>query len=183
LPLTVDQVPTYHGGGMSSAPAPAGSRGNRGARWRVVLAIGFALAALVLIALWINPQVGAVLNGRPPQSSPAVRNTDAPIIFSGVGSQTTAPFYLTGGTYHGDWSAWGEGAEFPPCTHSAELLAVNPSNGETAGGHVADLASLVSVPATGASAESYVYNLKPGEYFLDVASACSWQIALSPEPS
>jgi len=59
-------------------------------------------------------------------------------------------------------------------------MAVDPSDAETPLGHVSDLANLVQVPATGASHASDVYNLKPGDYYLDVASACAWQIALSP---
>jgi hypothetical protein len=156
--------------------------GRRVAAWRVVLAVGFALAAALLVAVWIERSVRPGLAGRPAQPTAGARTAEAPIIVSGVGNQTSAPFYLAGGTYRGNWSAWGEAAEFPPCTHSAELLAVDPANAATAGGHVSDMASLVSVPATGASDTSYLYNIKPGEYYVDVTSACSWQIALSPEP-
>jgi hypothetical protein len=166
---------------MNSAPRPAGRRGDRDPPSRVVLVIGSALAAVMLIGLWIDREFGAVLIGRPPQVTPDVRNAEEPLIFSGVGNQTSAPFYLAGATYRGRWSAWGEAAEYPPCTHSAELRAVDLANAATAGGHVTDLANQVSVPATGASDESYVYNVKPGEYYLDVTSACSWQIALSPK--
>jgi hypothetical protein len=35
--------------------------------------------------------------------------------------------------------------------------------------------------AGGAGDPSYLYELEPGEYYLDVASACIWQIALSPK--
>ena len=108
---------------------------------------------------------------------------EARIIYAGVGSQITAPFYLAGGTYQSHWAAWGDAPEFPPCTHSAELMAIAPANATTSGGHVTDLAKLVSVPATGASDDSYVVSLKPGDYYLDVTSACAWQIALSPNGS
>jgi hypothetical protein len=145
-----------------------------------VLAIGFAVAAVLLLGVWIDRGVGPGLGGRPPQATAVVRSSEAPILISGVGNQSSARFYLAGGTYRGNWSAWGEAAEFPPCTHSAELMAVDPANAETAGGHVTDMANVVSVPATGASDERYLHNLKPGEYYLSVASACSWQIALSP---
>jgi hypothetical protein len=141
---------------------------------------GLALAAVVLAWLGLSRGLNAGGSGPPPQATATVRAADAAIIFSGLGSQTTDPFYLAGGTYRSDWSAWGEAPEFPPCTHSAELMAIDPANAETSLGHVADLASLVHVPATGASYSSYVYNVKPGDYYLDVASACGWQIALSP---
>jgi hypothetical protein len=151
----------------------------RDARWRVMLVIGgLVLAAVVLSA--VRGGFHAGVNSPPPQATAIVRTPDAPIILIGIGSQTTDPFYLAGGTYRTVWSAWGEAPEFPPCTHSVELLAVDPVNAETSLGHVSDLANLVHVPATGASSASYVYNLKPGDYYLDVESACAWQIALSP---
>jgi len=97
----------------------------------------------------------------------------------GMGNRKGDPFYLAGGTYRVLWSAWGPAAEFPPCTHSAELLTVNPANAGSASGHVADLAKSVQVPATGASVERYIANLKPGEYYVDIRSECGWQISLN----
>ena len=170
---------------MKSAPRPARSRdgrdAGRGAHGRVVLVIGgFALVAMVLTWVWVGRGFNAGVNAPPPQASAIVGTAEAPIIFMGMGTQTTDLFYLAGGTYRGDWSAWGEAPEFPPCTHSVELMAVDPVNAETSLGHVSDLANLVHVPATGASNSSYIYNVKPGGYYLDVNSACGWQIALSP---
>src|SRR5438132_12516238 len=89
------------------------------------------------------------------------------------------PFYLAGGTYRIDWAAWGAAPEYPPCAHSAELMAVDLRNATTPRAHVADLAKLVDVPASGGSDQRYVANLKPGYYSLDVASDCSWQFAVS----
>ena len=59
-------------------------------------------------------------------------------------------------------------------------MAVDPANAETSLGHVMDLAKLVQVPATGASQASDVYNVKPGDYYLDVNSECAWQFSFSP---
>jgi len=59
-------------------------------------------------------------------------------------------------------------------------MAVDPANATTSSGHVADLAKVVQVPATGASDERFIANLKPGDYYLDINSECGWQIALSP---
>jgi hypothetical protein len=170
---------------MNSAPRLAGRRGGRDAgrdaRWRVLLVFGgFVLAAVVLTVLGLGRGFDASESSPPLQAPAVVRTADAPIILTGLRSQTTDLFYLAGGTYRSDWSAWGEAPEYPPCTHSAELMAIDPANAETSLGHVTDLAKLVHVPATGASAGSYVYNVKPGDYYLDVASACAWQIALSP---
>jgi hypothetical protein len=120
--------------------------------------------------------VDAALRGGPARASADKR----PIIYAGTGTQTTPPFYLAGGTYRTLWSAWEKAPEYPPCTHSAELMAVDAANATASGGHVVDLARLVHVPATGASDESYVINVEPGDYYLAVESACSWQIAITP---
>jgi hypothetical protein len=139
-----------------------------------------ALAAVVLTWLGLGRLFEAGVSGPPRQPTAVVVTVDEPVILSGVLSQTTVVFYLAGGTYRSDWSAWGQAPEYPPCTHSAELMAVDAANGETPPGHVTDLAKLVHVPATGASAASYVYDVQPGDYYLDVNSACAWQFALSP---
>jgi hypothetical protein len=166
---------------MNSGPRLARRRGGRDAPWLILLAIGgFALAAVLVTVIRVGLGFNAGVSDPPPEATALVRTAEGPIILAGRGSQTTDPFYLAGGTYRSDWSAWGEAAEYPPCTHSAELMAVDPSDAETPLGHVSDLANLVHVPATGASAESYVYNVKPGDYYVDVNSACGWQIGLSP---
>ena len=146
-----------------------------------MLAVGsFALVAVAVTGLRVRGDLNAVIHRPPAIESSFKPNAEASIILMGMGSRRGDPFYLAGGTYHVVWSAWGPAAEFPPCTHSAELLAVDPANATTSSGHVADLAKLAHVPATGASDERYVANLKPGEYYVDVTSECGWQIALSP---
>jgi hypothetical protein len=163
---------------MNAAPRLAR---RRDAHWRVGLVLGgVALATVVLTGLGVGRGFDASVSGPPPEATAIGRTAEAPIVLAGIGSQTTNLFYLAGGTYRSDWSAWAEAPEYPPCTHSAELMAIDTANAETSLGHVTDLASLVQVPATGASHASYVYNVKPGEYYLDVTSACGWQIALSP---
>jgi len=170
---------------MNPAPRLARRRGGRDVgregHWRVLLVFGgLALAAVVLTGLAVGRGSDASVSGPPRQATAIVRTAEARIVLTGIGSQSTDPFYLAGGTYRSDWAAWGEAPEYPPCTHSAELMAVDPANAGTSLGHVTDLAKLVQVPATGASDAIYVYNVKPGDYYLDVASACAWQIALSP---
>src|SRR5204862_4224305 len=98
----------------------------------------------------------------------------------GLGAQKTAVFHLAGGTYRGQWSAWERAPEYPPCTHSAELKAVDQANATADDGHVGDLARLAHVPATGETEEIYLINLKAGDYYLDVDSECAWQIAITP---
>ena len=141
---------------------------------------GFALAGVVLAGLGLGRGIDVAVTGPPSQATAVVGAVDAPIILTGLNSQTTDLFYLAGGTYRSNWSAWGQAPEYPPCTHSAELMAVDTASAETSLGHVTDLAKLVHVPATGGSASSYVYDVKPGDYYLDVTSACAWQIALTP---
>ncbi len=113
---------------------------------------GLVLAAVALTVL--GRGFSAAVSGPPPQATAVVRTADAPIILMGIGSQTTEVFYLSSGTYRSDWSAWGEAAEFPPCTHSAELMAVDPANAETSLGHVTDLAKHPHY--SGCALESYM---------------------------
>jgi hypothetical protein len=139
------------------------------------------LAVLLFVELQVVGRLVGGPSSAPPQATAvAAMSSGGLIILSGSGSRTTDSFHLTGGTYRNDWSAWGERPEFPPCTHSAELVAVDPTNTSTAAG-VTELARLVHVPATGGSYQNKVYDLKPGDYYLDVDSECSWQITLIPE--
>lgn len=146
---------------MTGRPRPASRR--------VPLAVGGlgVAAAAVALGLFI----------RPTADEPAANTT--PIVYMGSGIQSTPSFFLAGGTYRTQWSAWERAPEYPPCTHSAELMANDPSNATTSGGHVIDLARSVQVPATGASAETYVINVKPGAYYFAVNSECAWQIVIT----
>jgi hypothetical protein len=147
----------------------------------LLLAFGTcALVAAVFAGVRVMGDLNTVIHRPPAIGSSFEQKAEAPVILTGSGSRHGQPFYLAGGTYHVLWSAWGPAAEFPPCTHSAELLAVDAANATAPGRHVADLAKLAHVPATGSSEERYVANLKPGEYYVDVSSECGWQIALSP---
>lgn len=141
---------------------------------------GCALVGAVFIGVRFSGDLNAVIHRPPAIESSFKPNAEASLILAGMGSRRGDPFYLAGGTYRIVWSAWGPAANFPPCTHSTELIAVDPANGTTSSGHVADLAKLVQVPATGASDERYIANLKPGDYYLDITSECGWQIALNP---
>jgi hypothetical protein len=162
---------------MSFAPAPPRRFGDHVTLWRVGLVLGgFALTVAVTAALMVSRGFDA---GR--QLTPVAPAADAGMVIAGIGTQTTDSFYLPGGSYHSIWSAWGEAPDDPPCTHSVELLAVDPTNATSASGHVIDLAKLVSVPATGASEESDAISVNPGDYYLNIRSACAWQIALSPD--
>jgi hypothetical protein len=141
---------------------------------------GCALVAVTFASVRFSGDVNSIIHPPPVIESSLRSNAEAPVILIGNGSRRGDPFYLAGGTYRIVWSAWGPAANFPPCTHSAELMAVNPADAPTSSGHVADLAKLVQVPATGASNERYIANLKRGQYYVDVTSECGWQISVSP---
>jgi hypothetical protein len=125
--------------------------------------------------LWL----AALWRDRPAVPSEVAADSNAPIVYVGAGTQTTPTFHLTGGTYRTQWSAWERAPEYPPCTHSADLMAVESANSTTSDRHVMDLARLVQVPATGGSHEAVV-DVKPGDYYVDVNSECAWQIAITP---
>src|SRR5215467_10278168 len=150
----------------------AARRAEHNMPWRALAVGGVGLVAVLIVGLWVISDSGAILGG-----GGAPRT---PVIYAGRGSQTTAPFHLAGGTYHTLWSAWERAPEYPPCTHTAELMAVDPANGTTSSGHVIDLGRFAHVPATGGTYEDYVVNVKAGDYYLAVDSECSWQIAITP---
>ena len=166
---------------MRSPSKPARRAGHHARQRRVRLVLcSFALGAVALTGVRFRGDINAVIHGPPAIESSVKSNAEASIILVGRGSRRGDPFYLAGGTYRIVWAAWGAAPEYPPCAHSAELTAVDPSSPTTSRAHVADLAKLVDVPASGGSDERYIANLKPGYYSLDVASECSWQIAVSP---
>jgi hypothetical protein len=165
---------------MPSPPTPERHTGRHFRRWSVLLVLGSsALVGAVFTGLRVGGDLNAVIHPAPVIGSSSSSNAEASIVLTGMGSRRGAPFHLAGGTYRVVWSAWGPAAAFPPCTHSAELMAVDPANASTSSGHVADLAKLAHVPATGASDERYIANLKPGDYYVDVNSECGWQIGIS----
>lgn len=136
-----------------------------------------AVVVLVFLELQVARQLMGEPSNPPPQPTTSASPSGAPIILSGSGNRTSDPFHLAGGTYRHDWSAWSQRPEFPPCTHSARLVAVDPAN-PAAAAWVTPLARLVHVPATGGSYQNRIEDLKAGDYYLDVNSECSWQISL-----
>ena len=166
---------------MPGPPPPANPAGHNTSRWFFTLALGgLAVVAVAFTGVRFSGDINALIH-RPPSIEGSFKpRAEASIVLAGSGSRHGDPFYLTGGTYRFAWAAWGPAAEYPPCTHSAELMAVDPANATTSSGHVADLARLVHVPAAGTSDERYIANLKSGDYYFDVASDCGWQIAISP---
>ena len=166
---------------MHSPPIPAPRTNPHPRRRSVILALGSCAAiGAILTGVRLSGDLNTIIHPAPSIESSVKPNAAQSIVIMGMGSRHGDPFYLTGGTYRVIWSAWGPAANFPPCTHSAELLAVDLMNAATTSAHVADLAKFAHVPATGATDERFIANLKPGNYYVDVDSECGWQIALTP---
>jgi hypothetical protein len=140
------------------------------ASWGIAVSVSFALCVAALLALWASHSLDTEVSTVVPTQTAETR-----IIFMGLRDGTTDPFFLGGGNYRGIWSAWGETPVDPPCTHSVELVAVDSANASRS----MDLAKLVQVPSTGATAEINLININPGDYYLEISSACGWQIELS----
>ena len=143
-------------------------------RWPIAVIGGFALANVVVFAVAINR--GNRAGGSTVVPTP---NPDAPVVVMGLYGRTTDTFFLAGGRYRATWSAWGETPTDPPCTHSMELAAVDPS---VLADNPVELAKSVQVPSTGTTAVLDVDNVNPGDYYLHVTSACAWQFELRPTP-
>jgi len=129
-----------------------------------------ALAGVAIVGLLVNRALDAAMTAVAP-----VTATEQPIILMGLHGRTSDPFFLGGGSYRGTWSAWGEAPNEPPCMHEVELVAVDRADPT---GSI-PLTQRVDVPYTGASGEVDMPRLEPGDYYLQVTSACAWQIELS----
>jgi hypothetical protein len=134
------------------------------ARW---LLFGIGCLAIAAVAALARQPKQPVAPSPTPQS--------APLVFAGTEGTTSKSFFLDGGDYRATWSAWGLTPNEPPCTHSVQFVGSN--------GMVVELASHVQVPATGVTGQIDLANMKPGDYSLQITSACAWQIELATQPS
>lgn len=96
----------------------------------------------------------------------AIAQTEAPVVLTADGANVTAPFRLAGGTYKSTWQTFGP----HDCYHGGKL------NGGTYG---------TVMTAQGITqGETYVYDVEPGEYYVEVFTGpspnCRWQITLTP---
>ncbi len=138
--------------------------------WPVAVIGGFALATVAAFAVSVSHGPGASVSTAVPTP-----NSEGSIVLMGLNGRTTDPFFLAGGSYRATWSAWGETANEPPCTHSMALLAVDPNVSAESS---MELAKSVQVPYTGTTAVVDIEDLSPGDYFIQITSACAWQIEL-----
>ena len=165
---------------MSWPPRRARRRDLRSAPWRLGVAVACFALAIVLLSWLVNRGVSSALSSLPAQGAASESANGGPIVLTGHGSRTSASFYLAGGGYRSEWAAWGESPDDPPCFHSAQLVATDQTPATSGPGLVTELAHVPSVPATGTSDQRYVPDVKAGHYYLDVKSACAWQVALTP---
>ena len=129
--------------------------------------LGALLAAFVLAAPLAHAQEPA-----PAPSCAVGAETGAdPVEVKGSGQKASAPFHLDGGAYRAEWSMNGKAEGYRKIalkpTDDTSILRVNTimdSLGETGG----------------TSAETYIYNVKPGDYYLDVRAPSGWKVTLTP---
>lgn len=132
---------------------------------------GVLLISLAAAALVVSRRADSSVAPRPAAA------LDSAMVITGVESQTTTPFFLDGGSYHAIWSAWGQTPNEPPCTHSIALMSL-AADGSAAVAQT--LAKSVQVPYTGAGGQVDLTRLAAGDYYLQINSACAWQIELNP---
>ena len=107
------------------------------------------------------------------EPEPAVE-TSLPLSFSGSLDRKTAPFQLAGGDYRFEVSATDDGETTVGCVFFARLQATDGAVYQHAG-------DLVPAAAGTAEAETYVYGIPGGRYYLDIATNCApWSITLAP---
>ena len=92
---------------------------------------------------------------------------EAPIVLAADGANTTAPFHLAGGTYRSTWQTFGD------CYYSSHLEP----------GFLVEVMNASAI----SQGETYVYDVEPGEYRVNVITGpsprCRWQITLTPTTS
>ena len=97
----------------------------------------------------------------PTTTVPPATTREAPLVLQGDGNLNTPPFRLNGGTYRSRWQTFGD------CTYY---------------GHLEPMNDYVVNASTATTGETYVYNVKAGEYHVSMntgsAPRCRWQITL-----
>lgn len=110
-----------------------------------------------------------------PSAPPPPPAAGAPIVLSGDGQQNTRPFDLAGGNYAVKWDGRSSG-QFG----GNLIVSLKRVDGPSYGGDL--LVNLVlSREKPSASGETQVYNLKPGQHYLDVVAPGPWSVTLTPQ--
>jgi hypothetical protein len=104
----------------------------------------------------------------------AAAPVDAAVTLEGSGIQKSRLFRLSGGNYWIQWTATPKSAS--GCYHGGTLQAPDqPLVHESVGNELINDRN----PRSG---ETRAYNLKPGDYFLNMSSGCDWRVTITPQP-
>lgn len=123
-----------------------------------------------LLAEFLSPEGGS---RAPTAAPPKPAAKDEPQTFSGSNIQKTRPFTLSGGAYSLAWKATDTGGF--TCVFSGFLT---PTTGNMLSMEL--FANAVVSAGQAQSQESQVYNVRPGQYFLDITSTCDWEVTIRP---
>ena len=94
-----------------------------------------------------------------------------PVTIKGSGQRASAPFKLDGGAYRVEWSMSGKAEGY-------RLIALKPT--DTADiFRSSDIMNALGDTA-GTSADTFVYGVKAGTYYLDVRAPSGWKVTLTP---
>jgi hypothetical protein len=106
-------------------------------------------------------------------AKPAAAPAQAPVTLSGKGIAKTDPFSLSAGSYEIHWQA--VNPTTAPCFHGGSLLAIDQQGffPQTVGNEMVP-AGQTNEGATNA------YNLKAGQYYLNMSSGCQWTVSILP---
>lgn len=127
-----------------------------------------------------TPEPTAPPTARPtlaPTRTPVPTPTpEPPISFEGPSDLKTAPFPLSGGTYAVAFTITGP-ANSPCITTGIRLQSTDePKPGLFTGERItSDSASAGEV----ISQTTYLYNVSPGEYYIDAVTRCAWTVSIS----
>jgi len=132
--------------------------------------LGALLAAFVLAAPLAHAQDAAA-------SPPAACVTDppaagAPIVVTGSGARHSAPFALDGGAYHATWKS-------DKTPEAFSYIHLKSADGSTPF-FVDTVYTRTSGDDGARDGDTYVYNVKPGTYYLDVRLPAGWSVTLTP---
>lgn len=142
------------------------------------MVIRIAFAALIAVLSLVTPAHAQEPVSTDPAGCAVVGmrafETDDPCVSSlGVGARRTAPFHLDGGAYRVEWAMHKPGSSYP----SIELYAADaddPSRWRL----------IVHSPMLASNGdavdETYIYNVKPGAYYLNVDAPSYWLVRLYP---
>jgi hypothetical protein len=128
-----------------------------------------ALVAALLALLLVSPGVA-----RAEEPGCAPTPTGAPLTLTNHGGQRTRPFELAGGTYHASWSG-----EVAAGDQDNLIVDLKRADGQR-GSYDAVVNVILGRQGQPSSGETYLYNVKPGAYYLDVLAPARWTVTLTP---